>query len=322
MEETKNMSIRFKHLPVIGFAMSAAAHLSFFLGLPRSYREKSHFPKRSASAVAVFIKKLPLKKDELAVTQKIQVQTEKPSKQGLRSKTSREAVSKTKMSKSDAKPSPKISNYADLLPKGGDFEENNILPESNNSQGESKETFGGKGHGPYSGETYQNVMIESNILQGIFDIPLYLRQETDSASASLLVEPLDARQSKIILLKGSPYLRALIWECLKDEKTTTSLHQIALAMGEKILTIRLSYKSQMSSDPTAGRYTEDIRLAKGLVTIEIILNKNILFGPHNGGVSLPDKDAEFAKKVDRMHMSALTGSKAFQQALRNETVAN
>lgn len=322
MEDTKNLSIRFKHLPVIGFAVSAAVHLSLFLGLPQSDHDKSLIPKRFATSIDVFVTKLPLKKNELAVTKKIQVQAEKPSRQELRSKNSPEAISETKMSKPDAKLNPQISNYADLLPKGGAFNENNVLTESNNSKSESKGTFGGKGHGPYSGVIYQNAMIESSILQGIFDIPLYLRQETDSASASLQIEPMDARQAKIILLKGSPYLRALIWECLKDEKTTTSLHRIALAMGEKILTIRLSYKSHMSIDPTAGRYTEDIQLGKGLVIIEMILNKNMSFGPDNGGISLPDKDAELAKKSDRMRISDLTSSKAFQQVLRNEIVTN
>ncbi|RYZ57690.1 MAG: hypothetical protein EOP07_09235 [Proteobacteria bacterium] len=178
------------------------------------------------------------------------------------------------------------------------------------------------GNGPYHGVAYQNIMIDSHSLQGIFDIPLFLRENAESASASMELEPLSKNSVRLILLKGDPFLRAVIWEQLKNPKATQSLFRIAGAMGEKILKVSLSYSSQYASTTNLNRFAEDIKLRKARVSIVLTFNKDRDFGPQMGGMALPDEHAKLAKKRDRLATSALTESKAFQRVIRNETVTN
>jgi len=231
-----------------------------------------------------------------------------------------------KKAKSRNPKAPSVSHtkplrYADLLPNAGDMSVPSTLVQglakgNTTGNGDSAE----KDRHPYTGEAYQNIMIDSTILQGIFDIPLFLRQEVDKASASLTVEPLSNSSLNIKLLAGDPYLRALIRECLNNPKAKISLKRIADAMNVTILKVKLSFVSQLAPSPHSPRYLEDIELENGLVSITVTLNKDRLFGPPVAGVSLPDKDAELAKKRDRLRLNALSNSKAFQQTIRGETV--
>jgi hypothetical protein len=136
------------------------------------------------------------------------------------------------------------------------------------------------------------------------------------------VEPLSESSLNLIVLEGDPFLRAVIWENLKNSKATLNLYRIAKTMGEKSLKLRLSYASQYAPTKSANRFEEVIKLKKGLVTIALIFNKDRDFGPQFGGMALPDKDAELSKKRDRLATSALTDSTAFRRVVRNESIKN
>jgi hypothetical protein len=225
----------------------------------------------------------------------------------------------------DQKSSPAIGlAYKDLLPSASDLGVSKGSSDGSVSgQGDaSASEEDSEGNGPYHGKAYQDIMIDSHSLQGIFDIPLFLRENSDSATASMELEALSRTTIRLILLKGDPFLRAVIWEQLKNPKATQSLYRIAEAMGEKFLKVSLSYSSQYASTTNPNRFAEDIKLRKGRVKIVLTFNKDRDFGPQMGGMALPDKDAELAKKRDRLATSALSRSKAFQRVIRNETVTN
>jgi hypothetical protein len=90
---------------------------------------------------------------------------------------------------SDNRPSPRKGlAYKDLLPDASSLGLNagssaaSRSDDGNVGDGDSNS----EGNGPYHGTTYQNIMIDSHILKGMFDVPLFFYEKTGAPRAPVL----------------------------------------------------------------------------------------------------------------------------------------
>jgi len=160
---------------------------------------------------------------------------------------------------------------------------------------------------------------QTQIVVSHIDIPLKLRTKNEHATAvARLVRINDNPPWMFSYVDGDPHLRAVLYETLKSEKTRLQVPALfaLLDSGELYFTLR---QETLTSPPPECRKGDEQKIswAKGKITVT-----RTMFVPNSlcpgGGMMLPDKHWEIAKRRDAQKLQELTSSAAFFGPIRNK----
>ncbi len=192
--------------------------------------------------------------------------------------------------------------YADLLPRG---------------EAVSGPAASGEGTKPYAGPWKTQIIAEGNNLDAHIDIPLVFRRETASGSATAYLQWVDDRNFEILSLNGHPLIRAALFASLNGPESFRAIQKIAAYFDNAPFKLKLSY--QTAYDQYEREFHTEFKVYDREVHIDCFRHPNALtYG--GGGIPLPDKDAELAKKRDQMELSRLIESIAYSQVVTHYRV--
>lgn len=173
-------------------------------------------------------------------------------------------------------------------------------------------------NGGYRGKQYQKIMVAAHEIFGLFDIPLFIRQEYKAGKAYLKIKK-SGKHLSIIMLDGDPYLRALIYESLFDRSTQQVIHELMGKMNAESIRIKLKHQRVMKTHDKR-RYIDDVRIGQGTVSLLKTLNVLAHYGPKDSGAKVKDEHSERAKKRDRLRLRILRSSPAYQSFVKDQII--
>lgn len=147
------------------------------------------------------------------------------------------------------------------------------------------------------------------------DIPYALREEHSGFSVAIFKK--NANSWILEQLYGEPYLRALLYESLRNEKNKAAINNLFLLMDLSTLRVRLDLKKKTML--TSGK--REIHHRRTYIKNNTIYIKQY-FDPETFYIQslekrLPDELIIKAKKWDRLYSRQLKSSPAFKRSLRN-----
>jgi len=166
---------------------------------------------------------------------------------------------------------------------------------------------------------------QSQLILSHIDIPLKLRTKNDRATAVARLTLTDRNHKTdtepgwlFAYVDGDPHLRAVLYETLRGAKMQPQVYRLFKLMhaSEIYVAIKQSTLTSPAPDCLKGDH-QDIQWEKAKITV----NRTMYlpgFGCPNGGLLLPDKHWEIAKRRDAVKLQELTSSAAFISPIRNK----
>lgn len=164
---------------------------------------------------------------------------------------------------------------------------------------------------PYTGHHKSEILVEGNEVSVNFDLPLSFRREIHSGNAFARLHYKEG-DIEITYLDGLPEIRAALYEAL--QKSIVQIRELFSYFKTRSLKISVTFLREYAPHKRE-EFEKKIEVFDKKVNIKITRYLGI---PRigGGGISLPDKHAEIAKKRDEMHLRKLKESKAYKEALR------
>ena len=160
---------------------------------------------------------------------------------------------------------------------------------------------------------------QTQLVLSHLDIPMKLRSKNNQATGVARLSAINETPGWIFsYVDGDPHLRAVIYESLRTEKLREQVKKLFSLMDSNEIYVTLKQITLVSPVPDCRKGdTQDILWAKAKITV---VKTMYLAGPGcpTGGLMLPDKHWEIAKRRDSQKLTELTSSAAFIGPIRNK----
>lgn len=151
------------------------------------------------------------------------------------------------------------------------------------------------------------------IIASEIDVPLFWRQTATASMASADLVLKDDNTIWCRLLVGTPILRAVLWKYLARPAVKAELASIFRLTGKKDYRIVLRFIPEPGSERTINFTDGSTAYAMGVEIVKTLPSPVHQFG----GAEVSDAHSRKAKRRDRLALSALYESPAFNQQIRD-----
>lgn len=178
---------------------------------------------------------------------------------------------------------------------------------------------GESGHGDGAGPASTHAQIAAEQLAGKVDVPLIYRQKNPEAKAVAMLKRRPQGDWLFASVDGDPHLRAVLYESLSEPRNEGAVQDLFARVGPQVTIVLL----QRAINGRGGA-SETIQLRGARLTIEKrFTGTGVSMAAPADGVSalmsmtIPDEEAERARRRDRSALAALERSPAYHSPIRN-----